>query len=107
MKRERRYLLERVANLYFKEDMKQELIAKKLGISRSNISRLLNEAKKKGIVEIKINYENKDATYRRELSEKIEKNMAFLKQYSSKISQQRKKQRMQLQKLHLLFLMTE
>jgi deoxyribonucleoside regulator len=78
MKRERRYLLERVANLYFKEDMKQELIAKKLGISRPNISRLLNEAKKKGIVEIKINYENKDATYRRELAEKIEKKYGLL-----------------------------
>jgi deoxyribonucleoside regulator len=78
MKRERRYLLERVANLYFKEDMKQELIAKKLGISRPNISRLLNEAKKKGIVEIKINYENKDATYRRELGEKIEKKYGLL-----------------------------
>lgn len=73
MKRERRYLLERVANLYFKEDMKQEIIAKKLGISRPNISRLLNEAKKKGIVEIKINYESSDDSYKRELAECVEK----------------------------------
>ncbi len=78
MKRERRYLLERVANLYFKEDMKQELIAKKLGISRPNISRLLNEAKKKGIVEIKINYKSSDDNYKRDLAEKIEKEFGLL-----------------------------
>ncbi len=73
MKKERRYLLERVASLYFIEDMNQENISKKLGISRPNISRLLTEAKKRGIVQIKINYEKDNDEVKREISGEIEK----------------------------------
>jgi len=49
-------LLAEVATLYYEDELTQEEIAQRLGISRSNISRLLTEAKRKGVVEIRINY---------------------------------------------------
>lgn len=47
------YLI-RVASLYYEQDYNQEQIAKMLATSRSNVSRLLKEAKQKGLVEIRI-----------------------------------------------------
>ncbi|MBX3080074.1 MAG: sugar-binding transcriptional regulator [Anaerolineae bacterium] len=47
-------LLVRVATLYYEQDMNQEGIARMLGKTRSNISRMLKEARQRGIVEIKI-----------------------------------------------------
>jgi DNA-binding transcriptional regulator LsrR (DeoR family) len=47
-------LLVRVATLYYEEDYSQQQIADILQISRSNISRMLKEAKQKGLVEIRI-----------------------------------------------------
>jgi len=47
-------LMVKVCNLYYIEDLKQEEIAKKLGISRPTISRLLKDAKQAGIVRIEI-----------------------------------------------------
>lgn len=47
-------LLTRVASLYYEYDYSQQQIADKLNISRSNISRLLKEAKEKGLVVIRI-----------------------------------------------------
>ena len=47
-------LLTRVASLYYEYDHSQQEIAEQLQISRSNISRLLKEAKQKGLVEIRI-----------------------------------------------------
>jgi deoxyribonucleoside regulator len=47
-------LLIRVASLYYEHDYSQQEIAELLQISRSNISRLLKEAKQKGLVEIRI-----------------------------------------------------
>jgi DNA-binding transcriptional regulator LsrR (DeoR family) len=47
-------LLTRVASLYYEYDYSQQQIADMLAISRSNISRLLKEAKQKGLVEIRI-----------------------------------------------------
>lgn len=47
-------LLTRVASLYYEYDYSQQQIAEILKISRSNISRLLKEAKIKGLVEIRI-----------------------------------------------------
>lgn len=41
--------------MYYQLDYSQQQIAKELGISRPSVSRLLQEAKEKGIVEIKIN----------------------------------------------------
>jgi DNA-binding transcriptional regulator LsrR (DeoR family) len=52
----RRQLLADIATLYYKERNTQEEIAKKVGYSRSAISRLLTEAEDEGIIEININY---------------------------------------------------
>jgi deoxyribonucleoside regulator len=47
-------LLIRVASMYYERDYSQQKIADTLNISRSNISRLLKEAKEKGFVEIRV-----------------------------------------------------
>ncbi|MBR0600602.1 sugar-binding transcriptional regulator [Sinanaerobacter chloroacetimidivorans] len=47
-------LMVKVCNLYYIDDLKQEEIAKKLGLSRPTISRLLKDAKEAGIVKIQI-----------------------------------------------------
>jgi DNA-binding transcriptional regulator LsrR (DeoR family) len=47
-------LLVRVATLYYEQDLNQEDIARMLGKTRSNVSRMLKEARQRGIVEIKI-----------------------------------------------------
>jgi DNA-binding transcriptional regulator LsrR (DeoR family) len=49
-------LLARIATLYYYQDLSQQEIAQQLGISRSNISRLLKEARDQGIVEIYIHH---------------------------------------------------
>jgi DNA-binding transcriptional regulator LsrR (DeoR family) len=51
---DREDLLVRIASLYYEHDYSQQQIAEMLKISRSNISRLLKEAKQKGLVEIRI-----------------------------------------------------
>lgn len=43
-----------VARLYYQFDLSQQKIAEKLGISRPSVSRMLQQAKEKGIVQIKI-----------------------------------------------------
>lgn len=48
-------LLIRVASMYYERDYSQQRIADILNLSRSNISRLLKEAKEKGVVEIRVN----------------------------------------------------
>ena len=45
-------LLVRVAELYYEQDLSQQEISKIMGISRPTISRLLDEAKETGVVEI-------------------------------------------------------
>jgi deoxyribonucleoside regulator len=47
-------LLVNISRLYFEHDYSQQMIAKKLDISRPYVSKLINEAKERGIVEIKI-----------------------------------------------------
>jgi DNA-binding transcriptional regulator LsrR (DeoR family) len=49
-------LLAAVADLYYLENQSQAKIARKFGYSRSAISRLLTEARHKGVVEIHVNY---------------------------------------------------
>ncbi len=49
-------LLAQVASLYYEHELKQEEIAVRTGYSRSMVSRLLTEARDKGIIEIRINY---------------------------------------------------
>jgi len=47
-------LLIEIATLYYYDGLTQREIAKRFGISRSNVSRLLTEARRRGIVEIKV-----------------------------------------------------
>src|SRR5262245_26514433 len=49
-------LLAQVAYLYFEKGQDQNAIAKRLRVSRSSVSRLLAQARKQGIVEIRIHY---------------------------------------------------
>lgn len=51
-----RYLLEDVAHMSYIQNMSQQDIADKLFISRSQISRMLQEAREQGIVDIRIRY---------------------------------------------------
>jgi len=52
---ERVNLLVNIARLYYEHSYNQQDIANKLGLSRPYVSKLINEAKESGIVEIKIN----------------------------------------------------
>lgn len=45
-----------VAQQYYLDDMTQEQIARRVGVSRSNISRMLKEARERGIVEIRVHH---------------------------------------------------
>ena len=49
-----RVTLSEVARLYYKENLTQERIADRIGISRSYVSRMLRDARSQGMVEIKI-----------------------------------------------------
>ena len=51
---ERASLLADVAEMYYLEDKGQAEIARKVGVTRSMISRMLKEAREKGIVEIRV-----------------------------------------------------
>ncbi|MEY3335881.1 MAG: hypothetical protein RL566_804, partial [Actinomycetota bacterium] len=55
-------LIVKVARMYYEQNMSQDQIARSLITSRSNISRILSVAKKRGIVEIKINESTKRET---------------------------------------------
>lgn len=50
-------LLSEVARLYYIEDLSQEQIARRVGGSRSNVSRMLKEARSRGLVEIRVHTE--------------------------------------------------
>ncbi|MCL5772438.1 MAG: sugar-binding transcriptional regulator [Actinobacteria bacterium] len=47
-------LLSKISRLYYLEDLNQQIIADKLNISRTKVSRYLSKARKEGIVEIKV-----------------------------------------------------
>lgn len=49
-------LMIKVADLYYIHDMTQQQIANRLKISRVKVSRILTNAKKRGIIEVNINY---------------------------------------------------
>ena len=57
-----RALIVKVARMYYEQNMSQDQIARSLITSRSNISRILSVAKKRGIIEIKINESTKRET---------------------------------------------
>lgn len=48
--------LAEVAQLYYEHDLTQEQIARRLRVSRSNVSRMLKEARQRGLVEIRIHH---------------------------------------------------
>ena len=49
-------LLADVAQQYYLEDLTQEQIARRIGVSRSNVSRMLKDARERGVVEIRIHH---------------------------------------------------
>lgn len=49
-------LLARIAEMYYESNLTQDQIAKITGYSRSMVSRLLTEARRQGVVEIRINH---------------------------------------------------
>jgi deoxyribonucleoside regulator len=49
-------LILQAAKLYYKEGLDQSQVAHRIGVSRSYVSRLLSEARRKGLVEIHVNY---------------------------------------------------
>jgi deoxyribonucleoside regulator len=49
-------LLADVAQHYDLDDLTQEQIARRIGVSRSNVSRMLKEARARGVVEIRVNH---------------------------------------------------
>jgi deoxyribonucleoside regulator len=51
---EDQFLLAEAAQLYYVRDLTQEQIARRIGVSRSNVSRMLKEARAQGMVEIRI-----------------------------------------------------
>jgi DNA-binding transcriptional regulator LsrR (DeoR family) len=75
----RRQLLAEIATLYYKEKMTQSQIGKRMGYSRSAISRLLTEAEEHGIVEVTIKYPlSRDSILERRLKEKYHLETAFV-----------------------------
>ena len=64
-------ILSKVAILYYNEELTQDQIAKKLNISRSQVSRYLKEAKKRKIVKIEIDFLKEEFN---DLENLIEKN---------------------------------
>jgi deoxyribonucleoside regulator len=56
------FLMVEIARLYYEHDFSQQEIAKKVGISRPGVSRLLQRARNEGIVRIEINDPNQRGT---------------------------------------------
>lgn len=50
----REQLLCDIAGMYYEQDLTQEVIASRVGVTRSMVSRLLTEARRRGLVEIRI-----------------------------------------------------
>lgn len=65
-------LLAKISILYYKKGLNQKEIADKIGISRPQVSRLLDKAREKGVVEIRIENSISDIPYQEnELAEKF------------------------------------
>ncbi|MEG0628017.1 MAG: helix-turn-helix domain-containing protein, partial [Enterococcus sp.] len=56
MKEDKQNLLAKVAYMSYEQELTQAQIAKELSIYRTTVSRMISQAKKQGIVEIKINH---------------------------------------------------
>lgn len=72
---ERDELLANVAEMYFLEELRQSDIAEKIGVTRSAVSRMLSEAREKGIVEIIVHY---PFHYNRELERRLQDQLGLL-----------------------------
>lgn len=76
---ERAHLLASVANMYYSMGMTQADIARQVGYSRSAISRLLDEAQARGIVEIRINFPlNRSVDLERQLKDRFKLRDAYV-----------------------------
>jgi len=64
-------LMIKVADLYYIHDMTQQQIANRLKISRVKVSRILTNAKKRGIIEVNINYPIDNCTQMERQFEKL------------------------------------
>jgi len=53
---ERHDMLARVASMYYEQNRNQDEIAREIGVSRSTVSRALQDARESGIVEITVHY---------------------------------------------------
>lgn len=62
LKKEEKKQLIKIAKMYYFEELTQAKIAKKLGVSRPVISKMLQRAREEGIVEIRIHDEGFDVT---------------------------------------------
>jgi len=69
-KLEQAEFLYEVARLYYEEELTQERIASQIGLSRQKVQRLLDSAKKEGIVQIQV---ISPASSHREIEKKLEK----------------------------------
>lgn len=66
-------LLAEVAHLYYIKNLTQEHIAERIGVSRSNVSRMLKDARARGLVEIRIHAPLTAATdLQEELGERLD-----------------------------------
>ncbi len=75
-KLEQAEFLYQVARLYYEEELTQEQIARQIGLSRQKVQRVLNSAKKEGIVQIQV---INPTSSRREIEEKLEKHFELTK----------------------------
>lgn len=65
-----RSLLVKAARMYYEQDMSQDAVAAAIGVSRSNISRMLTDARAQGIVQIRIvEHAMRDTALERRISE--------------------------------------
>ncbi len=68
--------LYQVARLYYEEELTQERIASQIGLSRQKVQRLLDSAKKEGIVQIQV---ISPVSLHREIEKKLEKHFKLTK----------------------------
>lgn len=67
-------LLAEVAHLYYIKNLTQEHVAERIGVSRSNVSRMLKEARARGLVEIRVHTPLTAAT---DLQEELEERLGL------------------------------
>jgi len=68
--------LYQVARLYYEEELTQERIASQIGLSRQKVQRLLDSAKKEGIVQIQV---ISPVSSHREIEKQLEKHFKLTK----------------------------